>query len=104
MTAVRIVPTLIIAIVLSAVPALAQSSGRGDVAIQTTILRLSEGDATNIGIGGRVTFDVSRWVAIDAEASFFPKDRFNDPTTTPLPGTFVYDRDRTEGFLGIKAG
>lgn len=105
MKAPRGVSTLFIISFISTAPALAQSRGRGgDVAIQATMLRLSDGDATNAGVGGRLTFDISRWGALDAEISFFPKDDFTRATLTPLPGRFVYQRNRTEGFLGIKAG
>ena len=69
----------------------------GDVAVQATVLRLSDADETRAGIGGRLTFDLSPWAAIDAEVSFYPKDDFK-------LGAVVYRRHRTVGFLGIKAG
>jgi hypothetical protein len=92
---------------MSAVPALAQSQGRSvDVSAQAAMLRLSDGHATNAGFGGRVTFDVWRWVAVDTELSFYPNDDFNVPMTIrpDLTGRLVYNRQRTEGFFGVKVG
>lgn len=106
MKALRIVLTIVITFV-DAGPTLAQSWGRGgDVAVQAALLRPTDANATSAGVGGRLTFDLSPWAALDAEISFFPNDDFNQHLTIrpSLTGTLAYHRQRTEGFLGLKVG
>jgi hypothetical protein len=92
---------LILAILVGAIStssAFAQSaSGRGDVALQTSLLNSNGATGLNPGVGGRVTLNLWRGVALDGEATFFPNDDFHQ-------GISVYRRSRTEGFLGAKVG
>jgi hypothetical protein len=66
---------------------------------------LGDDGPVSTGFGGRLTFDLSRWVALDGEFNFFPKDdmpqQFFD---APPVSALVYRRDRIEGLAGIKAG
>jgi hypothetical protein len=83
---------------ISAANALAQStSGRGDVAVQTSLLNSNASAGLSPGVGGRVTLDLWGGMALDGEATFFPNDDFHQ-------GISVYRRSRTEGFLGVKVG
>jgi hypothetical protein len=76
---------------------------RADVSGQFATLRLSDFDATSLGLGGRLTYNLSRRVAVEGEYSFFPHD---DVTTTgSLPGLGIkYERRRSEAFFGTKIG
>ncbi len=85
--------------------AAAQSASRLDVAIQASVLRLDGSTATAAGIGGRFSFDLTRRIALDAEATFFPNDDFDArlvaPTTVGEQG-LVYHRRRVDLFGGVK--
>jgi len=77
---------------------------RVEVSGQFTTLRLSDFDATSLGLGGRVTYNLSRPVAVEGEYNFFLHD---DVTTTTgsLPGLGIaYQRRRSEAFFGAKIG
>jgi hypothetical protein len=85
---------------------LAQSSSRFEVGAQVSTLRLTHFDATNSGLGGRGSFDVSRWLAIEGELNFFPRDRV-EVESSPGPAADIrigYSRTRFEGFVGPKLG
>jgi hypothetical protein len=86
-------------------PAFAQSSGRLEVAVQTTMLRQSRFDATTASIGGRVSFDLARWIAAEGEFNFFPSDVIR--LTSTYSGdtmTVSHFRHRSDVVFGIKAG
>ena len=105
MKASRILPSLLLIALVSA-PAQAQTFQRGiEVGGQVVMSRLAEDAPVSTGFGGRLTFDLSRWVALDGEFSFFPKDdlpqQFFD---APPVASLVYQRDRIEGLAGIKVG
>jgi hypothetical protein len=82
------------------------SPSRFEVGGQISTLRLSDFAATNIGLGGRLTHDASRRVAIEAEFSFFPHDDGTiDSSAGTLPGFGIeYRRRRSEAFFGPKVG
>jgi hypothetical protein len=107
MHAFRLVPSFLFLALAVAVPAHAQTFQPGfEVGGQAVMARLGSDDAlVSTGVSGRLTFDFSRWIALDGEFSFFPKDdlhhRFAD--LSPVSG-LVYHRDRIEGLAGIKAG
>ena len=62
-------------------------------------------DKTTAGIGGRLSFDVNRWLTAEGEATFFPDDDIFQQSSGSTPGLQVrYPRKRTEAFLGMKAG
>ena len=90
--------------------AVAQSTARRiELSGQASLLRLSDFDTTQGGIGGRVTLDVTNWLAADAEFQFFPSDNIVlpiggvGPTALPLALVAHYRR-RTDGFVGVKVG
>ena len=68
---------------------------------------LSIGDAgnTNAGLGGRVSYEFSRWLWVEGDLSFFPSDRLDTgsgPEALMLQAQ--YSRRRLEGFVGPKIG
>jgi hypothetical protein len=60
-------------------PALAQSSDRVEIALQVGLLRLTGPDATDSGVGGRVSWTLTRAAALEAVADFFPTGAGNVP-------------------------
>jgi hypothetical protein len=110
MRTVRIVLTLLTAIsVLGVTAASAQSSRRLEIGGQASLLRLSDFDTTNGGIGGRMTVDIWKGVAADAEVQFFPNDNIflpigAGPSGVPLEARVAHSRRRTDGFFGVKIG
>lgn len=87
-------------------PAVAQTDRPAiEIAGQATLLRLNDAGTTNAGIGGRFGVDLWRWVSVDAEVSFFPRDEFEIDTTADPPAARVaYTRRRTDVLAGVKAG
>ena len=88
-------------------PAMAQSDRPAiEVAGQAALLRLNDSGTTNAGLGGRFSWDVSRWVSVDAEVNYFPKDNFEVPMPADPPGVFrvSYHRRRTDVLAGVKVG
>jgi len=88
-------------------PAFAQRpDGAFELGAQTTLLRLSNFGQTNAGIGGRASFDLSRWATVEAEINFTPRDNATF-TSTSLSGDVlrtVYHRRRADGLFGAKIG
>jgi hypothetical protein len=59
----------------------------------------------NLGYGGRVTYNLTKNIGVEAEVTYFPKERFlgiAGPFST-VTG-FDVGGKRTEGLFGIKAG
>ncbi len=78
---------------------------RVEVGALASFLRLSTFDTANAGFGGRVSFDLSPWVALEAEADFFPNDDVLEAPSTLTPNLRVaYERRRTDAFFGVKMG
>ena len=78
---------------------------RIEVGALASFLRLSTFDTANAGIGGRVSFDLSPWVALEAEADFFPNDDVLEAPSALTPNLRVaYERRRTNAFFGVKMG
>lgn len=102
MYAFRIAVCVLFVLVAGLSPAAAQSTGRLSVSVQGTVLTLGDVDGTNAGIGGRVTFDLSRWAALDGDINFFPSDNMTQALLAG--GSIEYRRQRLDGFAGIKAG
>jgi hypothetical protein len=70
-------------------------------------LRLSDSDGqTNAGVGGRVSYDVLPWLALEGEMNFFPNDLLEKHSSNQIFEEFTlgYERRRLEGFVGPKAG
>jgi hypothetical protein len=79
---------------------------RLEVAGHLTTLRLSDFGTTNTGAGARVSFDLTRWVAVEGETNVFAKD-YVEIQSFPAFAPDIrlgYDRRRLEGFVGAKAG
>lgn len=77
---------------------------RFEAGVQASVLRLSDYGHTSAGIGGRVTFNVARWAALEAEGNFFPQDDIVLPGASVSGFTVRYHRKRTDGFFGAKLG
>jgi hypothetical protein len=99
------IPGLVMLVCLAAGNAAAQTARpRFEVAGHFSTLRIGAAGNTNAGIGGHVACDFSRWLAVEAEMSLFPRDRIDvemgfTPTTTTR-----WSRRRLEGFVGPKVG
>lgn len=110
MSFVRVSALLLVAILAGARSVAAQSTGsRFEVGAQFSTLRLtdlSDFNAVNAGLGGRVSYDFSRWFAIEGELNLFPRDRLDVGSEVTSTGDFRlrYTRRRFEGFAGPKLG
>jgi outer membrane protein with beta-barrel domain len=103
---VRVFSSFVLVLTIGVESALAQSQSRFEVGAQVSTLRLTDFDATNSGLGGRASFDLSRWLAIEGELNFFPRDRV-EVESSPGPAADIrigYSRTRFEGFAGPKIG
>jgi hypothetical protein len=80
---------------LGSVEARAQSGEpKGEVGGQVSIIRFRDLSSTDVGVGGWVSYDVSRYFSLDATVNVFPQDKM-DP--------FASGR-KAEGLFGIKTG
>jgi hypothetical protein len=79
---------------------------RFEVAANLSVLRLSDFDATNAGVGGRVSFDLTKYAALEGELAFFPKDRIVQPASITAFGPFqiASERRRMDALFGLKVG
>ena len=79
---------------------------RVEVGGQLNVLRLSDSSDINVGLGGRVTFDLARWVSVEGEYQFIPSDEleFTSVTTDGSVAGLRYERRRSTGLFGVKAG
>ena len=86
--------------------AAAQVSDRLELGFQVSFMSLDRTDSSSTGFGGRATFDLTRWLAVEGEITLFPNDDFvvdNAPAFVPTYN-LTYRRSRTEGLFGVKAG
>ena len=112
MTTGRVAPLFVMLIFVVGVPPTAAQSPapRFEVGAHAALLRLTDSDATHAGLGGRFTFDLSRWVAADVELTFFPNDDVELPASVPAtfpgppPFALTHHRRRADGFFGIRTG
>ena len=103
----RIPVALLLLALFAAAPASAQTeAARLEVGGQIATLRLSDFGATNAGLGGRVSYDLARWIAVEAEANVFTNDDFELRLAPDIfsGATLGYSRRRVEGFAGPKIG
>jgi opacity protein-like surface antigen len=87
--------------------ATAQSAtDRLEISAQASLLRLSDFNATNAGVGGRVSFDLTTWAALDGEVMLFPHDTIAGAESTTSIGGFrvAQHRRRTDALLGLRLG
>ena len=102
--------SLIAYLVAAIAPAAAQAPAeRVTFGAQLSMLGVADdNDSTSVGIGARGSYALSRWLAADAEFSFFPRDRaqfgFGDGGFPIAPGFTDYNRHRITVFAGAKAG
>jgi hypothetical protein len=66
-----------------------------EVGAQFAAIRFSDFDASDPGVGGRVTYNVFDHIALEGEVSFFPKQLFKSN---------IPESRRVEGLFGLKAG
>ena len=78
---------------------------RYEAGIQVSVLRLSDFGSTNTGLGGRFSFNLARWAALEAEGTFFPHDDIALPPTALIDNLRVrHYRKRIEAVFGAKLG
>lgn len=104
----RLRPCLLALLALACVagPAAAQD-GPFEAGLHVGFLRLRDFGATPVGLGGRVSIDLSRWAALEAEISLFPHDDVTISNAVPgfVPEyALTYRRSRISGFFGPKIG
>ena len=101
----RLVGSMVLGVFFaSSGPLTAQSEpSRFEAGVQASVLRLSDFGSTSTGIGGRFTFNVSKWAALEAEGNFFPQDDVRLPETIADLRVTHYRR-RTDAFVGAKLG
>ena len=99
------IPGLVMFGCLAAGNAAAQTApSRFEVGGHFSTLRIGEAGNTNAGIGGYVACDFSRWLAVEAEMGFFPRDRIDVEMGVAPITTTRWSRRRLEGFFGPKVG
>jgi hypothetical protein len=69
-----------------------------EIGAHYTLLRFSDFDTTDSGVGGRLTFNLSENFGLETEFNFFPQERINFANGTSL------DSRRTQGLFGAKYG
>jgi hypothetical protein len=80
-------------------PAFAQTSDAGvDIGGHITVLRLSEFDTTDIGVGVNMTWHATRIIALDGALTWFPGDQ------SASLGNRVARQQRTLGLVGARSG
>lgn len=105
MRIVRVLSSVVVLSLLVAPSAAAQSSRPIDVSAQFSTLNLANLDATSVGVGGRVTVALSRWLSIDGELSVYPNDNFTESGFVIAgDGGLTFKRRRLEGLAGVKIG
>jgi hypothetical protein len=77
---------------------------RLEVGGQLATLTLSDSDTTNAGFGGRVSYDLTNWLAAEAEMNLFGSDSFETRAAAFPDFRLTYNRRRVDGFFGPKVG
>jgi hypothetical protein len=101
----RCLPIFAIAILLGhPVASVAQNRApRFEAGAQVSTLHQSSFDNTSVGLGGRFTYNLAHWAAVEAEGIFTPAD--NVKVGIGLPDfELSYERRRLEMFFGPKLG
>ena len=76
----------------------AQEIPKLEIGAHYTLLRFSDFDANDSGVGARATFNLTNHVAVEGEYNFFPEKRRN------FVNTFYLNSRRCQGLVGVKAG
>jgi len=71
---------------------------------QIATLSLSDSHKTNAGFGGRLSYDLTDWLAAEAETNLFVSDYFETRAAAFPDFRLIYDRRRVEAFFGPKVG
>ena len=70
------------------------SAPKVEVGGQFSVIRFRDLDTTDVGVGGRISYNITDLIALEGEVNFFPKD-----------GTgFFESGQKTQGLFGIKTG
>jgi Outer membrane protein beta-barrel domain len=90
-------------LMVSAQNAQAQSRSRSEtpkveVGVQYSLLRFTDADVTDSGVGGRVTLNTSDNFSLETEFNFFPQERVNFANLSSL------NSRRMQGLFGAKYG
>jgi hypothetical protein len=106
-SAYRIIP--LAALLISTVHAgtvQAQAPARMEFGALFSALRLEDFNAVNSGIGGRFSYDLTGWAAVDLEFRFFPQDsaRLRSRGLSNSEFQLTYERRRSEALFGVKTG
>jgi len=85
----------------------AQPAGsRVEVGAHAALLRLDGFNGgtstTNGGVGGRVSFDLTNWMALEGEVNFFPRDKIAGPDSGDLRQAQYWRR--TDALAGLRIG
>jgi hypothetical protein len=101
-----IVTSIAVVVFLAAGHASAQTEPRRlEIGGHLSTLRIGDAANTNAGLGGRASYDFTRWLALEGELNFFPNDRLDVGTgVEALALQTRYSRRRLEGFVGPKIG
>jgi hypothetical protein len=85
----------IVAIILGVDSAWAQSSQSFEIGAQIPWANIGELDSTDVGFGGRASWQLSRWIGVEGELNFFPSD---------IPDSQPVSSNRVEGLFGVTVG
>lgn len=87
-------------------PASAQNNVRRlEVGGHFSTLQIGEAGNTNAGLGGRISYEILPWLALEGDVSYFPDDRLDiESGVSSLTLKTQYSRRRLEGFVGPKIG
>ena len=79
---------------------------RLEVAVNLSMLRVGDFGSTNAGIGGRLTFNLTKHVALEGDLEYTPNDRMKGPEDRidGRPFQLYSDRSRATGLFGVKIG
>jgi len=101
-----VVPIVSVLWVCPARVASAQPAQRFEASAQASLLRLSDFNATNAGVGGRVSFSLTNLVALEGELTFFPRDTIKGTEFSTSFGGYrvVSYRRRTDALFGVRIG
>jgi hypothetical protein len=84
--------------------ALAQTaSPRFEIGAGTSVLRLTRSETTTAGVSGRMSLDITNWLAMEGEMTFFPNDDITIRNST-IDADFgiAHNRRRVDGLFGAK--
>ena len=104
----RVVAPVVLLLSLSSVQAARAQPGpeRLEMAVNLSLLHVSDFGSTNAGIGGRMTFNLTKHVALEGDVEYTPNDRIRGPEERieGLKFQMYDDRSRTTGLFGVKVG